>query len=241
MSDGPGAASGRVAPGRLNGKGELLVYDYTKEFDRCVLLFDSYLKKMVQRRSDEPRRDCAITFRENNPDGSDTPSLEEAAAKSLELALAAEVEIGGWGDQFLDQTSVLIPTHDHAAAGPGDFNGDDRYVQFAFTKRTFYLDLPNCTLFPLEAERLIRERSGFFYLKDHRQPWMSMDYWQNTVRDFSPVQKIYLNSDTRSAAEDMAYIFYTLWKFPTDWQFYYRALVFHGRKKRDWEGEGPVK
>ena len=217
------------------------MYDYTRERERRVLLFDSYLRKMVERRSDERRLDCAITFREDSPEDSAAPSLEESAAKSLELALAAELEIGGSGDDFLDQTSILVPSHDDAGAGQGDSAGDNRYVQFAFTKQTFYLDLPNCTLFPLEAERLFRERSGFFYLRDRRQPWMSAPSWQNAVKDWNPVQKIYLNSDTRSAAEDMAYIFYTLWKFPPDWQFYYRALVFHDHKKRDWEGEGRVK
>jgi len=38
----------------------------------------------------------------------------------------------------------------------------------------------------------------------------------------------------------MAYILFTLWRFPLDWQFYRRTLVFNGRKKRVWEGVGPV-
>jgi hypothetical protein len=69
---------------------------------------------------------------------------------------------------------------------------------------------------------------------------MSFDAWQGLVKTWDPVQKEYINSDARTAVEDMAFILLTLLRFPLDWQFYRRALVFRGRKKCDWVGEGPV-
>ena len=136
------------------------------------------------------------------------------------------------------QGNLKVPI---TGSGHGDGRRDsDRYLQFAFMKQTFYMDLPKNTLWPDEARQLLSQRSGFFYLRDRRFPWMSFDAWHGLVSTWNPVQKEYINSDPRTAAEDMAFILYTLWRFPLDWQFYHRALVFNRRKKRDWEGEGPV-
>jgi hypothetical protein len=105
-------------------------------------------------------------------------------------------------------------------------------------KHTFYMDLPNNTLFPAEAQRLFRQRSGFFYVHERRWWFMSLERWQKLVRDFDPVQKEYLNADTRSAAEDMAFVFYTLWRFPLDFPLYFRRFQFTGGGEIE---EGPVR
>jgi hypothetical protein len=212
------------------------VTDYAREKQLRTAMFERWLKLMLQRRAGERQLDCAITFKENPPDGCDTPQLEESIALSLSPALASGEAADTGVANGQDNLKAAVP-----GSAPGDGRRDsDRYLQFAFMKRTFYMDLPSITLWPEEARRLFSRRSGFFYLRDRRFPWMSFDTWRGLVETWNPVQKEYINSDARAAAEDMAYILYTLWKFPLDWQFYHRALVFHGRKKRDWEGEGPV-
>lgn len=173
----------------------------------------------------------AITFCDSPPDGSGTPALEDAKAKSL--VFAAAMESGADGNAAADTK----PEDRGAADGSGA--GNDRYIQFAFMKDSFYLDLPNETLEAAEARQLL-SRPGFYRLRHRRWPWMCHREWLESVQKHDPVQKEYLNSDTRTAAEDMAFVLYTLWKFPVDWQFYFRALRFHGRRNRDWEGTGRV-
>lgn len=200
--------------------------EYAQEKQLRIAMFERWLKLMLQRRADERQLDLAITFKENPPDGCDTPQLEESCALSLSPALRAGLD------------NLVVPI---SGSGHGDGRRDsDRYLQFAFMKRTFYMDLPKNTLWPDEARQLFSQRSGFFYLRDRRFPWMSFDSWQGLVKTWNPVQKVYINSDARTAAEDMGFMLFTLWRFPLDWQFYRRALVFHGRKTRDWEGEAPV-
>jgi len=212
--------------------------EYAQEKQLRIAMFERWLQLMLERRADERQLDCAITFKENPPDGCDTPQVEESCVLSLSPALAGS-EVGGAG--FTDvygEDNIKAPV---PSSGRGDGRRDsDRYLQFAFMKRTFYMDLPKNTLWPDEARRFLSQRSGFFYLRDRRFPWMSFDAWQGLVETWNPVQKEYINSDARTAAEDMAFILFTLWRFPLDWQFYQRALVFNRRKKRDWEGEGPV-
>jgi hypothetical protein len=106
-------------------------------------------------------------------------------------------------------------------------------------RQTFCVDLPNNTIFEPEVARLMRERSGFFFLRNRRSPWMSFESWQKAVREWNPLGKEYLNADTRSAAEDMAYIVFELWRFPLDWQLYYRSCSF-GSRRRKWAKDGPV-
>ncbi len=216
--------------------------EYSKLVRGRIELFDTYLKRMVQHRSDEGGLDCAVVFREDPPHGSDAPRLEESKAKALELIVAGPGVRSANGEGPLDQSIIRVPSHAEPDASSG--GGSDRvgrFLQFAFMKSTFYMDIPNSALFPDEAERLFKQRAGFFYLRDRRWPWMSLEIWQDLVRRFNTFQKEYMNSDTRAAAEDMAYVFYTLWKFPIDWQFFYRSMVFWAPKQPDWTGEGPVK
>jgi len=214
--------------------------DYTDERQSKILMFERWLKLMVQHRADERLLDCAITFSENPPQGYNSPRLEESRALPLPVALMAQQDAGAGGVDFLEQDIIRVPASDNGDGGGSDGHGARRYLQFAFMKRTFYMDLPKNTVWPEEARQLIARSPGFFYLRDGRFPWMSFESWQKTVREWNPLQKEYLNSDTRGAAEDMAYILFTLWRFPLDWQFYRRTLVFNGRKKRGWEGVGPV-
>ena len=44
--------------------------------------------------------------------------------------------------------------------------------------------------------------------------------------EWDPLQKVYLYGDEESAAEDMAFIMFQVWKFPVDWTWYVKAAVF---------------
>lgn len=213
--------------------------DYSSQKEIRIRRFDRYLQEMVRRRRDERKSDCFATFMEEPPDGLPLDELEAAKALSPELVIADSVDFDGGGGQPADQT-ISVPQNPLEGDGiRGSEPKSDRYLQFVFMKRTFYMDLPNNTLFAAEAQRLFRERSGFFWVHDRRWWFQTMESWQSLVSTLDPVNKEYLNTDTRSAAEDMAYILYRLWRFPQDWQFYVRANRFEGRKLRDWEGEKP--
>ena len=38
---------------------------------------------------------------------------------------------------------------------------------------------------------------------------------------------------SRSAAEEMAFVLFSVWKFPVDWRFYVTAAAFH--EATNWE------
>ena len=111
--------------------------------------------------------------------------------------------------------------------------GDDnffRYAQIGFHGDWFYLELPNAILFPAEAQRLIQERPGFFYLQDRPDSpsAFSADSWTKLVRDWNPVQKCYRAGDKMGAATDLAYVWFTLWKVPVEWLFQVKMSYFAG-------------
>ena len=39
---------------------------------------------------------------------------------------------------------------------------------------------------------------------------------------------MYVNGDEESAAQDMAFIWFAVWKFPIDWTFFVTAAAFGG-------------
>ena len=49
-----------------------------------------------------------------------------------------------------------------------------RYVQFAFRRDGFYLELTKYTLFPNEAEIILQRRQGFYWAKNRQDlRWVS--------------------------------------------------------------------
>jgi hypothetical protein len=100
-----------------------------------------------------------------------------------------------------------------------------RFVQFAFHADIFFLDLPHTTLTPEEADQLIAERPGFhFVLKDPSRKVAEYEL------HFNPVQRIYQYSEKRQAAEDTAYLFFDLWKFPLGAWFKVVSQAFQSGK-----------
>ena len=113
-------------------------------------------------------------------------------------------------------------------------NSQSRYVQFSFEKNWFCLDMPLETLFRPEALQILRDRMGFFYLRDRTE----FTLYDEDVEGHEPFRKVYIYGDERSAADDMAHIFFTVWKFPVDSRLYVKSAAFSG--KHEWEKGYPI-
>lgn len=61
---------------------------------------------------------------------------------------------------------------------------------------------------------------------------------EEDIEGDDPFRKIYACGDEPSAAEDMAFIFFDVWRFPVDWRFYVSAAAFGGNHR--WEQGAPV-
>lgn len=113
---------------------------------------------------------------------------------------------------------------DSPAVVPRRHRGGDtfcRYSQIGFHGDWFYLELPDTTLSPSEAQRLVQDRPGFFFLKDHpgSPSAFNADSCARLVQDLNPVHKCYRAGDKMGAATDLAYLWFTLWRVPADWVF----------------------
>jgi hypothetical protein len=97
------------------------------------------------------------------------------------------------------------------------------------------MDMPLQTLYRAEAEKILQSRNGFFYLSDRPQFTLK----EEDVDGFEPFRKIYVYGDEESAAKDMAFIFFQVWRFPIDWCFYVTADAF-GNKETNWENSKPI-
>ena len=138
-----------------------------------------------------------------------------------------------------------MPVHNAGsddAAGPDDsatanvpnmgWRQDDsqnRFIQFSIEHDWFCIDLPRKTLHRAEAEQILRRRQGFFYLRDRPE----FTLYGEDVERYDPFRKIYTYGDEDSAAADMAFVFFAVWRFPVDSRFYVSAASFNG--KYQWE------
>ena len=105
-----------------------------------------------------------------------------------------------------------------------------RYIQIAFLRDCFYLEMPKITLFPNEAALILRQRLGFYYARNRPDLRWVRRNWEDIVK-WDPLQKVYLYRDEESAAEDMAFIFFQVWKFPVDWRWYITSAAFHAKHR----------
>ena len=208
------------------------MFDYRQELERRVGQFAGYLKKMHHRAHEEVCGNCFIVFKDSPPTNSSAnDELTVAAEPKLELAVAA-FDAAGSNSVTMSDEPTFIDLPDE------EWEEDDsqrRFIQFSIERHWFCLDLPIQTLFRAEAEQILRSRKGFFYLRDRPQFTLK----EEDVEGYDPFRKIYLYGDERSAAEDMAYIFFQVWRFPVDWQFFVRAAAF-GDKPSDWENGTPL-
>lgn len=208
------------------------MFDYRQELERRVGQFAGYLKKMHHRAHEEVCGSCFIVFKDSPPaNGAGDEALTEAATPALELVVAAFDEARINCATMTDELSFdKLPDERWR-----EDNSQRRFIQFAFARDWFCLDMPIQTLYQAEAEQILGSRSGFFYLRDRPQFTLN----EEDVDGYDPFRKIYLYGDEGSAAEDMAFIFFQVWRFPVDWQFFVRAAAF-GDKPSDWENGTPM-
>jgi|GEM_PF-4686452 len=198
---------------------------YYEELQFRTLHFDNFIQAMVRRRSNLHDQDIAVVFAE--PDH--TSGLDNYHLRCL---------------RYVNTRMASVPTMPesiHNSMGPSRLQWRDqkrhepKFVQFAFMRETFYMEITNNVLSKDEVGRLFRDQHGFYWLRHRRWPWMSFADWQSLVSDWDPVQKEYLNTDASNAARDMAYILFTLWRFPVTQNLSARTLTFWG-KTQPWEG-----
>lgn len=121
------------------------------------------------------------------------------------------------------------------APAADDKHGASRTVQFCFEKDWFAADIPNTNLYPTEAERILKERRGFYREAERPDAGVTTDVVD--LVEFDPVGKKYIYGDEQEAAEDAAYVFFDVWGLPLDAKLVVTASAFDGA---DWEKEMPL-
>ena len=87
------------------------------------------------------------------------------------------------------------------------------------------MELPNNTVFPPEVEQILRRSMGFFWAQGRPDLRWVRRCWKDMLK-WNPLQKVYLYRDEETAAEDMAFILFQVWKFPVDAPLYVKAAAF---------------
>ncbi len=112
-----------------------------------------------------------------------------------------------------------------------------RFIQFCFREKWFALDLPNTGILPSEAERVLRQRRGFY--REAEQPDAGVTKNVNDLVQFDPIGKKYIYGDEREAAEDAAYLLFDVYDLPLDAELKVKASAFGGGPS--WEKDQPLK
>ena len=205
--------------------------EYREIRDRRIGQFASYLRLMHRRQQDIASGASFIIFSERGTDrGPDTSVLDRSRAAVVPIGVSLhggldhadpfDVSVGGPPGQPPEDGYVPDKSH--------------RFIQFSFNPRYFDIDLPNTTLYQAEAAEILACRPGFFYVKDRRQ----FEHPAEDVPEFDPVRRVYVYDDDRTAAEDIAFIWFEVWKFPVDWRFFVTAAAFH--EDTEWESDWPL-
>ena len=187
---------------------------YSEEKHRRIEQFAEYLRLMGMRRHKIVKNDdLYLVFDESAPRGVDAPHVEESAAVKVEC-------LANGGPASVEDDAANLPPPDWSPGKPF------RYVQFAFSKDCFYVDLSKRTLFPREAELILQQRTGFYWARNRPDLPLVRTNWKDIVK-WNPLQKLYLYRDEQSAAEDLAFIIFQVWKFPVDSPWCITAAAFH--------------
>lgn len=108
----------------------------------------------------------------------------------------------------------------------------NRYVQIGFEEDYFFIDMPVGSLFTDEAEEISASLGGFRRASENPVTPMSAEH----VRDFDPLQKFYLYGEELQAAEDVAGIFFGVWRLPETERLYVSS---HSSSGKAWERGEP--
>ena len=186
---------------------------YADEKSRRIEQFAQYVRLMGLRRHKFAKGDCFIIFDESAPEDADAPQIRKSAAVRMDCR-------ANGGPASDGDASADLPQADWQPAE------SFRYIQFAFRRDCFYLELPKNTIFPNEAALILQQRPGFYWAKNRSDLHWVRANWKDIIK-WDPLQKVYLYRDEESAAEDMAFILFQVWKFPVDWRWYIKASAFH--------------
>jgi hypothetical protein len=202
----------------------MMTSDYHDLRERRIRQFTSFLEKMSKRRSNAGNRDCFIVFdeRKQEPDLQD-PSLSD----SVTVEVPAEIAVLADAAYPADSLCEIIGNKSLGDTWRQD-ESSERFIQFAFLPACFRMDIPNSTLYRAEADIIVQRRLGFFY-----EAAKHLSELNSYLARFNPLNKVYIYGDERSAAEDMAYVWFDVWRFPADWRFFVKAGTFN--VNTDWE------
>ena len=204
--------------------------DDRQSLERRIDQFHALLKPMHARAHEEAGGNCFLILEERHKDGDSADELVTTMAAVLSLVSKAFEEAGVTGTVTFDDVELVeLPVE-----GWRRGNSQSRFIQFSFEKNYFCMDLPRQTLFRPEAEQILRDRTGFFYLDERKQFTLHGE----DVIGYDPFRKAYVYGDEATAAEDMAFVFFQVWNFPVDWRFFVTAAAFGGKFK--WERGVPV-
>lgn len=208
------------------------MFEYREDVERRIVQFAGLLKKMHDRAHEEVCGSCFMIFSENSSDDERGWAHLSAAAKP-ELELVSTVfGDDAQGSLALDDSLPFVELPDE---GWREDDSQKRFIQYSFEEKWFCLDMPLQTLYRPEAEQILRSRRGFFFLRDRPE----FTLYEEDVEGYDPFRKIYLYGDETAAAEDMAYIWFDVWKFPPDWRFCVKAAAF-GDHITNWERNTPL-
>jgi hypothetical protein len=136
------------------------------------------------------------------------------------------------GSCFLVFSRPFDPTVPGANQDPST---SPRMVQFRFDGKWFAIDIPSTNLCPDEAERILKERRGFYREAEHPEVGVTTNV--NDLVRFDPIGKKYIYGDEREAAQDAAYVFYDVWGLTPDTEMLVTAAAFNGPS---WEKDVPL-
>ena len=136
--------------------------DYRAEIVRRIGQFRRYLKPMDRRAHEEAQGSCFLIF-ENRQPGED-PGGETREGREPALAAVAEAfgESGGTAQD--DPQPTDLPEEGWREEG-----SPLRFVQFAFEREWFCMDLLRQTLSFPEAMEILWHDRGFFYLRNENR------------------------------------------------------------------------
>ncbi|MCE9582758.1 MAG: hypothetical protein K8T20_09715, partial [Planctomycetes bacterium] len=195
-----------------------LVRSAVEERRRRVLQLENYLALMSRRVRQEGKGESYAVIDEEP---------EVGAENGMRLAgrVRAAASVDDVAEQRDDQRNDPDP---YFVREPDPWTVRERslrFMQFGFCEKWFFMEMTISTLAASEAARLLDERTGFRYAGTG-QPW---GYRTTLVRRHDPFGKVYLYGDEGVAAEDAAWVWFNLWKFPLDSALLVRAASFDGR------------
>lgn len=210
--------------------------DYSIEKQRRIAQFARSLKPMHRRTVKLVRDCCFAIIEERYDDWMFSQSLSAARSQATsKVAAPALATCGGQLDSHGIERAVLaddrLVVEGWSADGWRGDNRSNRFIQFVFLERHFEMDLPRPMLWPEEAKQILRDRSGFQFMRESQSGKN-----RSTIATFQPLRKPYIHGDVTTAAEDVAWIFFELWRFPVDSKLF--LTTFGGNYQ--WESGMPL-